>query len=82
METKADHNGHKVISVSSRSFADVITHDKIHRHLTDINDTITEEDIRNVRTGIWLHESSVIERTEVFNNSKTSKRSAVNSIKK
>jgi hypothetical protein len=32
-----------------RSYRDEITHEKIHRHLTDINDTITEEDIRNIQ---------------------------------
>ena len=34
---------------SLRTYRDEITHEKIHRHLTDINDTITEEDIRNIQ---------------------------------
>ena len=29
--------------------ADETTYNKIHRHLTDINDIISEEDIRNVK---------------------------------
>lgn len=32
-----------------RYYRDETTHEKIHRHLTDINDTITDEDIRNIR---------------------------------
>lgn len=31
---------------------DKATKDKINKHLTDINDHITEEDIRNIDTGI------------------------------
>lgn len=31
--------------------ADEKTKDKIHRHLNDINDQISEDDIRNVKTG-------------------------------
>lgn len=36
------------------NFLDVITRNKIQRHLTDINDVITEEDIRNIDTSITL----------------------------
>ena len=32
-----------------RSYPDQATYNKIQRHLSDINDTITEEDIRNVK---------------------------------
>lgn len=32
---------------------DRATYDKIQRHLTDINDRITDEDIRNVRIGVY-----------------------------
>lgn len=35
--------------VSLKHFNDEITHQKIHRHLTDINDTITDDDIRNIK---------------------------------
>ena len=31
------------------SCKDEVTYNKIQRHLTDINDTITEEDIRNIK---------------------------------
>ncbi len=32
-----------------RSHRDEKTHIKIHRHLTDINDTISEQDIRDIK---------------------------------
>lgn len=35
-------------------FLDILTRNKIHRHLTDINDVITEEDIRNIDTSITV----------------------------
>jgi hypothetical protein len=35
-------------------FLDQSTKSKIQRHLTDINDIITEEDIRNIDTSITL----------------------------
>lgn len=38
--------------ITARSYPDKATHDKITRHLSDINDVITEEDIRNVKTDI------------------------------
>ena len=68
MGNKTNHPGQTIISISSRSFADIITHDKIHRHLRDINDTISEEDIRNVRTGIWLRGDIVNGREDKFSN--------------
>ncbi len=33
-------------------FNDAATRSKISRHLTDINDTITEDDIRNIKVSI------------------------------
>jgi hypothetical protein len=36
----------------SSLYFDESTKNKIHRHLTDINDHITEEDIRNIDTNI------------------------------
>lgn len=36
---------------ASMQHVDRATYDKIQRHLTDINDRITDEDIRNVRIG-------------------------------
>lgn len=35
-------------------YYDYATKLKIDKHLTDINDTITEEDIRNINTNITL----------------------------
>ncbi|MEO6546605.1 MAG: hypothetical protein ABIN94_01345 [Ferruginibacter sp.] len=35
-----------------KRFADEKTDEKIHRHLSDINDVISEEDIENVRTDV------------------------------
>lgn len=31
-------------------FKDESTHEKIHRHLSDINDQITDQDISNIKT--------------------------------
>ncbi|MBC7866729.1 MAG: hypothetical protein H7X88_04265 [Gloeobacteraceae cyanobacterium ES-bin-316] len=39
-------------------FTDVVTKDKIQRHLNDINDVITEEDIRNIDTSITLKKAT------------------------
>lgn len=36
------------------SFLDEATKQKIQKHLTDINDVITEDDIRRIDTGITL----------------------------
>lgn len=43
-------------------YEDQKTHDKIRRHLSDINDVITEEDIRNVKTDMGVvHENGSLE---------------------
>ena len=39
----------------SSLFFDKATKSKIQRHLTDINDRITEEDIRNIDTNITVN---------------------------
>ena len=39
---------------SMTRYYDQVTKQKIDKHLTDINDTITEEDIRNINTNITL----------------------------
>lgn len=41
-----------------QAFTDELTKQKIHRHLNDINDVITEEDIRNIDTSITLKKHS------------------------
>jgi len=35
-----------------KKFVDEATQDKIHKHLMDINDTISEQDIKNIKTDI------------------------------
>lgn len=35
-------------------FLDVVTKRKITKHISDINDTITEEDIQNVKTNFGI----------------------------
>lgn len=37
---------------SPERYTDEVTQSKIHKHLTDINDTISAEDIKNVDTNI------------------------------
>ncbi len=39
------------------SYSDEVTKKKIQRHLTDINDIITEEDIRNIDTSITVKQN-------------------------
>lgn len=43
----------ELLIYSSKSFEDASTYEKVHRHLRDINDVISEDDIRNVRTDIF-----------------------------
>ncbi len=44
-EVNASANSHEI-------HIDIITQNKIHKHLTDINDTISAQDILNVNTNI------------------------------
>lgn len=53
-----------LIQESMIDFYDVPTKQKIDKHLTDINDTITEEDIRNINTNISV---------EILKNARNSK---------
>ena len=46
---KSNNNLNEAKWVSLKSFKDEATYNKIHLHLTDINDTISEDDIRNVK---------------------------------
>jgi|GEM_PF-1868351 len=52
MTKKKDAAKKKLVKLSPTLYADKETYDKVHRHLTDINDTISEEDIKNVSTDI------------------------------
>lgn len=51
-------------------YFDGVTYDKIHKHLSDINDVITEEDIKNVKTDMSILPLSLqhdfIKRKETF----------------
>ncbi len=46
------NNGREADDSSSETFHDEITKDKIDKHLSDINSTISEEDLKNIRTDI------------------------------
>ena len=49
------------IPTTAEVFFDFATREKIHKHLSDINDIITEEDIRNIKTDMTLIQLSSIE---------------------
>ncbi len=51
---------------NSTIFLDKTTKSKIQRHLTDINDVITEEDIRNIDTSITLKEHPAAAVPRIF----------------
>jgi hypothetical protein len=50
--------------VFTRHDIDTVTYNKIQRHLIDINDTITEEDIRNIKLFVPLSDLSVADLNE------------------
>ncbi len=57
--TSLQEPAHSIFSTTAATgFTDLSTKEKIHRHLTDINDVITEEDIRNIDTSITLQKKS------------------------
>ncbi|MFT3980907.1 MAG: hypothetical protein QM687_10590 [Ferruginibacter sp.] len=43
-----------IVSEEMIRYYDTATKEKISKHLNDINDTITEEDIRNIDTNVTL----------------------------
>ena len=45
--------------VSLKSYKDEVTYNKIRRHLTDINDIISEDDIRNVKIFAFNSDSEI-----------------------
>jgi len=49
-------SGYKPLDI----FNDSVTKSKIYRHLIDINDTITEEDIRNIKVSFPENNSQVV----------------------
>jgi len=44
---------------NQEKFLDIATKRKINKHLSDINDTITEDDIKNVKTDIGIDLTNV-----------------------
>lgn len=55
---------------TTKVYFDDVTQDKIHKHLSDINDVITEQDIKNVKTDMSILPLSMqqefIKRKESF----------------
>jgi len=51
---------------NQEKFLDVETRRKINKHLSDITDTITEDDIKNVKTDIAGITQSIIETRASF----------------
>ena len=56
---------------NQEKFSDVVTKRKISKHLSDITDTITEEDIKNVKTdfgtAISISKTEITFRQEISN---------------
>lgn len=51
---------------SFKIYKDEVTYNKIRRHLTDINDTITEQDIRDIKLFAFGNEIEInISKTEI-----------------
>lgn len=78
MTKKKDTAKKSLVKLSPTLYADKDTYDKVHRHLSDINDTISEEDIENVSTDIVVantHEAKTNDRSALknYNGSKRNK---------
>ena len=58
---QAGHSAQTNILTTTEVFFDFATKEKIHKHLSDINDIITEEDIRNIKTDMTLVQRSSVE---------------------
>ena len=56
-EPKTSHDSNEI-------FSDEATRDKIHKHLSDINDVITEDDIKNAKTSLSEGPSRVDENID------------------
>ena len=50
MEQKEKYHQLNAEYYNQEKFLDKVTRKKIHKHVTDITDTITEQDIQNVKT--------------------------------
>lgn len=66
MEEKKQYQQTNAEYYSQKKFYDAVTKRKINKHISDITDTITEEDIRNVKTDF----GSVISDMKAERNSK------------
>ena len=53
---------------NQEKFLDIETKRKINKHLSDINDTITEDDIKNVKTDIISILSTLERNTKLRHN--------------
>ena len=58
MQPKQNSDAHNQIP------SDEITRDKINKHLSDINDTISEQDIKNINTTIPQKDSEAKEKLD------------------
>lgn len=70
MKKKKDAAQKKLVQLSPTLYADQVTYDKVHRHLRDINDTITEQDIKNVRTDIVVIQNYETVENKIFEEGK------------
>ncbi len=48
------------------TYFDEVTKEKIQKHLNDINDVITEEDIRNIDTSITIKQKKQTPSAKMF----------------
>jgi glycine betaine/choline ABC-type transport system substrate-binding protein len=48
------------------TYFDEVTKEKIQKHLNDINDVITEEDIRNIDTSITIKQKKQSSTAKMF----------------
>ncbi len=52
-----------------RILPDEVTYNKIQRHLNDINDTITDDDLRNIKTDLAPYYSiDALKKDKAFGN--------------
>jgi len=78
MAKKKEVTKKSLVKLSPTLYADKSTYDKVHRHLTDINDTISEEDIENAGTDIVVkkiheatkHDQAILEKGKRHNGTK------------
>ena len=59
MEQKEKYQQLNAEYYNQEKFLDKVTRKKIHKHVTDITDTITEQDIQNVKTDFGTSNSII-----------------------